>query len=151
MKKIVLAVAFAMSAGMSGAVLSATVFGETASTDEVTGGTAGDCPLLQDTVTLGVSANVVGGWACNETTNLIQVAACHKGGSRAQGVACNSDGDPSTPLVVDLPAGCTDVTGNSTIPSFKAFSASSGGGVMSEVVLDQRCTEAQLGGIDWVN
>lgn len=140
----------ALGSMLSGAAFSATVWGETTQSEEVTGGVAGDCPLLSDTVMLGVSANAVGGYACDEATNLIQVAACHTGGSRQQGVAC-VDTDPLTPGD-QLPDGCAAVGGNSTIPSFKAFFASSMGGVMAEIALDQRCTEAQLGAVsDWVN
>lgn len=151
MKKIIFAVALAMGASVTGSAFAATVFGESARTDEVTGTSTGECPLLAETVILGVSSNVIGGWACDEAQNVIQVAACHKGGSRDIGVACSSDGDPSTPDTIELPAGCATTDGNSDIPSFQAFTASSAGGVMSGVKLDQRCTEAQLAGIPWVN
>lgn len=158
MKKLILASTFVLGAAVSGIASAATTFenvafaiplGATPSA-EAAAATNAECALLSDEVKLTVSANVVGGFACNETNNLMQVAACHAGGSRATGVSCSSDADLSTPEV-ELPAGCDDTSGNSTIPSFKAFSASSAGGVMSEVSLDQRCTPAQMAGITWVD
>jgi len=116
--------------------------------EDITGGTTGDCTLLAETVTLGVSANVHGAYNCDETENLVQVAACHEGGSRAQGAACvdlnTTDGDPNGPL----PAGCSAIGGFSTIPDYKAFFTSSKGGVMSEYALGGRCSESTITGID---
>lgn len=109
-----------------------------------------DCALLSETVTLGVSKSVHGAYACDETLNLVQVAACHEGGSRAQGAACvdldTTDGDATGPL----PAGCTAVgePAFSTIPDFKAFYASSQGGVMAEYALGGRCDDAKVAAVE---
>lgn len=143
MKKIAQAVAFMMGAALSGSAFAVTAF---TVSDSVTAGTAGDCPLLSDAVTLSVSSNVVGAWDCNETTAIIKVAACHQGGSRDTGVACSTDNDTST-TTWDAPDGCTTNTGNSTIPSFKAFGSTSEGGVMGEYSMDQRCETGQITGI----
>ncbi|MBF6617247.1 MAG: hypothetical protein ITG07_11060 [Candidimonas sp.] len=135
-----MAVGFSMSAGIASAA-EATAF---KGNQQVT---KSECALLADPVTLGVSANVHGAYACDEATNLVQVGACHEGGSRAAGVSCSTDADPSTPDVTELPQGCTDTTGNSTIPSYKAFFISSNGGVMSEFPLGNRCSESTVVGI----
>ncbi|MNG15790.1 hypothetical protein D3C84_996380 [compost metagenome] len=78
----------------------------------------------------------------------MQVAACHEGGSRAQGVAC-TDTDP---LVAgdQLPDGCdgTPTPTNSSIPDYKAFFASSQGGVMQEQALGARCNAGTIVGIE---
>ncbi len=113
---------------------------------EVTGGVGNDCALLAEDVTLGVSKNVHGAYNCDETENLVQVAACHEGGSRQVGVAC-VDLDP---LVVgdQLPPGCAQAGGNSTIPDYKAFFTSSEGGVMQEYQLGARCDAGTIVGID---
>lgn len=116
------------------------------SNEEVTGGTTGECTLLAETITLGVSNNVHGAYNCDETLNLVQVAACHEGGSRAQGAAC-VDTDLTT-AGDQLPAGCTAASGFSTIPDYKAFFTSSQGGVMTEYALGGRCTATTIVGID---
>lgn len=115
---------------------------------EVTHGTTGNCPLLAETVRLGVSAKVHGAYDCSEANNLVKVAACHEGGSRQAGVACNylldANGDPTT----ELPAGCTAPGGTSTIPDYKAFFTSSRGGVMQEQQLGNRCNASTIVGIE---
>ena len=110
--------------GMSSAV-AATAF---KSNVDVIGGIDGQCTLLSENVKLGASANVHGAWACDETKNLVQVAACHEGGSRQQGAAC-VDLDPEQDED-QLPPACKQVGGFSTIPDYKAFFTSSQGGVM---------------------
>lgn len=105
-----------------------------------------DCALLGETITLGVSANVHGAYACDEATNLVQVAACHEGGSRSQGVACN-DTDPDT-TGIQYPAGCDADTPFSSIPSYKAFFTSSKGGVMQENDLGGRCSAEKITAIE---
>lgn len=160
MKKLMVAAALLVAA-IPGVASAATIFsggdefyayplGKSA---DVPGTAAGsyECPLLSEQVKLGTSSNTVAGVACNETTNLVQVAVCHSGGSRSTGVLCSSDADPVT-AGIQLPAGCADTTGNSSIPSFKAFSLVSSGGTMNENSLDQRCTTSQLtSGITWIN
>lgn len=136
-----IAVGFGVSAGLANAATATAFIGN----EVVTGGRTGDCTLLADNVTLGASANVHGAWACDETENLVQVAACHEGGSRQQGAAC-VDQDPDT-AGDQLPAGCAAAGGYSTIPDYKAFFTSSKGGVMQEYPLGGRCSESTITGI----
>jgi hypothetical protein len=157
MKKTIFAVTFAAAVCVPGMVSAATLFEGEAYAIPLNGtvpagftGTSATCELVNDNVKLGVSKNVVGGFACDEVNNLVQVASCHSGGSRAVGVACNSDADLNTPNTTELPPGCADTTGNSTQPSFKAFTLSSAGGVMNEAPLSGRCTSSTLSGIKWV-
>ncbi|MHB0807684.1 hypothetical protein [Stutzerimonas nitrititolerans] len=147
MKKQLITTIIAVGVGMSASIASAATATAFQANKEVTGGRTGECTLLAENVTLGASANVHGAWACDETENLVQVAACHEGGSRQQGAACVDlalDDDPDS---VELPAGCTAVGGFSTIPDYKAFFTSSKGGVMQEYALGGRCTENTITGI----
>jgi len=146
MKKQLIATFIAIGVGMSASIATAATATAFTANQEVTGGRTGDCTLLAENVTLGASANVHGAWACDETENLVQVAACHEGGSRQQGAAC-VDLDPDTPDN-QLPAGCSDVGGFSTIPDYKAFFTSSKGGVMQEYPLGGRCSESTITGIE---
>lgn len=113
--------------------------------NKITGGVAGACPMLSEDVTVGVSKNVHGAWDCDETLNLVQVAACHEGGSRLVGAAC-VDLDSVT-AGDQLPAGCAAIGGNSTIPDYQAFYASSQGGVMAQYAMGGRCDNARVAGI----
>lgn len=118
--------------------------------ERITGGTGGDCSLLAEAVTLGVSSKVHGAYNCDEALNLVQVAACHEGGSRA-GVTCVAITDPEDPTAdPTYPAGCTadNVGEQSPIPSYKSFFTSSAGGVMVEYPMDGRCSESTIVGID---
>lgn len=119
------------------------------------GGTGNVCALLADSVNIGVSNSVVGAWDCNETLNLVQVAACHSGGSRSTGAACGLGAAATAALPPeqqqqDVP-GCAygqePAQLNSTIPSFRAFYTSSAGGVMQEAPLTARCESSGLLGI----
>lgn len=143
MKKHLIATFIAVGFGVSAGVASAATATAFTGNEEIT---KTECALLADPVTLGVSANVHGAYACDEATNLVQVGACHEGGSRSAGVSCASDADPST-VEVELPPGCTNTTGNSTIPDYKAFFISSKGGVMGEFALGARCSETTITGI----
>ena len=146
MKKQLIATFIAIGVGMSAGIASAATATAFTANKEVTGGRTGDCTLLAEDVTLGASANVHGAWACDETENLVQVAACHEGGSRQQGAAC-VDLDPA--LAGDqLPPGCSAVGGFSTIPDYKAFFTSSKGGVMQEYALGGRCGAGTITGIE---
>lgn len=134
-----MAVGFSLSAGAASA---ATAFTGNTDVDNT------ECALLAEEVTLGVSKSVHGAYNCDETENLVQVAACHEGGSRAQGASCvdldATDGDDTGPL----PAGCSAIGGFSTIPDYKAFYTSSEGGVMAEYSLGGRCDATTVVGID---
>ncbi|QTF57842.1 hypothetical protein [Stutzerimonas frequens] len=146
MKKHLIAVFVAAGFSMSSGLVSAAAATAFQGNEEVTGGTGGECALLAENVTLGASANVHGAYACDEATNLVQVAACHEGGSRSQGAAC-IDLDADTPDA-QLPAGCSELGGFSTIPDYKAFFTSSKGGVMQEYSLGGRCSATTITGID---
>ncbi|WP_312289657.1 hypothetical protein [Stutzerimonas nitrititolerans] len=134
---ILMATGFVFSA--SAAIAAPTAFQENVQVDNSA------CALLGEEITLGVSAKVHGAYACDEEENLVQVAACHEGGSRSQGVAC-TDTDPDT-TGVQLPAGCENNATHSSIPSYKAFFTSSRGGVMQEQELGSRCGEGTIVGI----
>lgn len=145
MKKLISCVTVALAVGMSGSAMAATTWGDTNNTKTVTGGINGDCPLLGSDVKLTTSAHVNGGYACDEGNNIIQVAACHQGGSR-DAVSCSTYDASSNPI-----DGCSDQTGSGT-PNFKAFWASSEGGVMQTKTLDTRCNNGTLGALDsWAN
>ena len=144
MNKFAKAAAVVMGVGVSAAAMAAPSAFTVTTT--VTGQTTGACPLLIEDTKLAVSTNVVGAWQCDEATAVIKVAACHQGGSRNTGVACSTDDDDST-TAWDAPGGCTTNTGNSSIPSFIAFGASSEGGTMGEYAMDQRCVTGQITGI----
>ena len=133
-----MAVGFGLSAGVASA---ATAFTGNTQVDST------ECALLAEEVTLGVSASVHGGYFCSEEDNVVEVAACHEGGSRQQGVACSTDADTET-VEIELPEGCEDNTGFSTTPDYKAFGTSSRGGVMQEYQLGARCSATTIVGID---
>lgn len=140
MKKFLTSMTFVAGLLASSAAFSQTAFvGNEEVTDE-------DCALLAETVTLGVSANVHGAYLCDEAENLVQVGACHEGGSRSRGAAC-VDLDVDEPGN-QLPEGCTEVGGFSTIPNYIGFVASSEGGVMQEYALGGRCSGDTLSGLE---
>lgn len=117
--------------------------------------TTAACTLLADAVNVGVSAKVVGAYSCDETLNIVQVASCHEGGSRATGPACGLGAAATASLPpeqrqADVPGctyGQTPAQANSTIPSYKAFYATSAGGVMQEAALGTRCNTSSIAGI----
>ena len=161
MKKIIQAVALTLGVGVSGFAMAVTPItfsngNHTVTTDDT------DCPMLESSVTLGASSNVHGGYGCDETLNIIKVAACHEGGSRAKGVQCaylpGVDGVFGPNPAPDGPnddilnsSGCTDQmvidSEYSTIPNYTAFVASSSGGSMLGAELEGRCADASLGAI----
>lgn len=152
MNKQLIAALMAVGFGLfAGAASAATAF---TGNDEVTGGTTGECTLLAEDVTLGVSSKVHGAWACDETLNLVQVAACHEGGSRS-GVTCAATPvlDENGAVVPDqftYQAGCSAETvgQQSSIPSYGAFFTSSAGGVMVQQPMDGRCDDTTVVGIE---
>ena len=146
MKKQFIAALMVVGFGLSAGIASAATGTAFTGNEPVTGGNAGDCTLLSEDITLGVSSKVHGAWACDETLNLVQVATCHEGGSRAQGAAC-VDLDPVA-ADAQLPPGCSEVGGFSTIPDYKAFFTSSQGGVTQEYALGGRCDASSIVGID---
>ena len=153
MKKIIIATAFVMGAGVSSSAMAAAGPWSSAPLSVTTT----DCLLLAEDVVLNVSSRVHGHYTCDETSSEIRVGACHEGGSRATGVACAyvDLNDPTTPLdpTDDTlnSAGCTAqmVTDgdNSTIPNYNAFTATSAGGSMTEQELTGRCVGTSLTGL----
>ena len=147
MKKNLIAVLVAAALGAA-ATVSVAAPAAFQGNQEITHGSGGNCPLLAETVRLGVSSKVHGAYDCSEENNLVKVAACHEGGSRQVGVACNfildENGDPTE----ELPAGCAEQGGTSTIPDYKAFFTSSRGGVMQEQQLGTRCNSTSILGIE---
>lgn len=144
---VLLAAGFSMSAGLASA---ATAF---QTNSEVT---TTACTLLAENVTLGVSSKVHGAWACDETLNLVQVAACHEGDSRS-GVTCTATPalDENGAIIPDqftYQAGCNAelaaAGAQSPIPSYGAFFASSAGGVMVQQPLDGRCSATSIVGVE---
>ena len=156
MNKQILSLVAAVSFGLSVGVASAAPASFTGNARlQPLGGTGNVCAMLADAVNIGVSNSVVGAWDCNETLNLVQVAACHSGGSRSTGAACGLGAAATAALPpeqqqADVPGctyGGTPAQVNSTIPSFRAFYTSSAGGVMQEAALAARCESSGLLGI----
>lgn len=141
MKKSIIAIGLLVGLGTSLAAHAQTTFTGNQKVEKA------DCALLSETVTLGVSAGVTGAYNCSEEDNLVEVAACHEGGSRQSGVTC-SDIDPLTDgNQFAVGSGCTDALIGQTAPnpSYKAFYTSSQGGVMQEHPLTGRCGTDTLG------
>ena len=124
---------------------------------EITSGTpiqAGNqgCDLLAEAVTINLSTNVNGAYACNSANNTIRVATCHSGGSRKSGtIACavvnvipgvggglpvNEYNDPECD-------GTPDQTFDSS-SSGKGFQASTAGGSVAATSLGSACTSASV-------
>ena len=151
MKKILIAVVMLMGFGASGAVLAAA--GPFNATNiAVTAGVGGDCSMLAEDVTLGVSKNVWGHYTCDEVANVIKVGACHTGGTR-KAIPCSlvdDDADPLTPPVPNSSL-CTQAQAaaseNSDTPDYSAFTASSAGGSMAARDLGGRCANTTLTGL----
>ena len=112
-------------------------------------GTSGACDLIGSNVKMSTSDKVWGGFACNDATNVMQVAACHQGGSR-EALSC-----ATYDATANVIAGCSSTAGVSTsAPDFKAFSITSDGGTAAEVALNGKCDSAKLttlGSNGWVN
>nr|WP_298135814.1 hypothetical protein [uncultured Pseudomonas sp.] len=94
----------------------------------ITAGTGNDCSLLSEDVTINLSNNVFGAYACNTTDNVIGVATCHPTGRKGNvQVACD-------PTSASAPAGCTatdasaPTVGTATVQGGLAFTASTRGG-----------------------
>ena len=143
MKKIIIVTAIAMGAGLSGVAVAAptgTLTSQNISVTKVL------CPMLEDTVKLGVSTNVHGAYMCDETDNVIRVAACHEGGSRQTAVTC-AEIDPDGVALsgdeyfngVGCDAAAVAAGDKATEPSYNAYGASSAGGAMSGLPLGGRC------------
>lgn len=101
-----------------------------------------ECKLLADQVTMNFSKNVWAAYACDEATSVIQVAACHQGGSRVpKEVACTVDPNDNTKF---LPAGCKDANSKITISDYSGFLAGSNGGSVAQEVLGGACSSSTV-------
>ncbi|MGV0056708.1 hypothetical protein [Stutzerimonas sp. 381-2] len=93
--------------------------------------TTAGCSLLSEDVTINLSNNVFGAYACNITDNVIAVATCHPTGRKGNvTVSCD-------PTDANAPAGCAaadaaaPTEGTATVQGGLAFTASSRGGRVS--------------------
>ena len=147
MKKIISTVVVAMGMGFASLAMAApTSYTDNIKVSETGTGTdvTGTCALLNETVKIGVSANVTGAFDCDVVSGNINVAACHKGGSRAP-LKCAYTLDANGVVTTNFNAtGCTAVGEDSTTPDFTAFTASSRGGTMMGVGLGGSCTATTL-------
>lgn len=143
MKKIALVLLVTGSALFSSASMAQTATAFTGSA-QVTGGTAGTCPLLAEDVTLNASANVVAAWSCDEANTIIRTAACHRGGARVPLLCALTD--PQDPQSWNV-AGCTTAGEPSGEPDYRAYGASSRGGVIAQYALGGRCEDGTLTGL----
>lgn len=101
-----------------------------------------ECALLADQVTMNFSKNVWAAYACDEATSVIQVAACHQGGSRVpKEVQCTQDPTDATKF---LPAGCKDASSKVTISDYSGFLAGSNGGSVAQEVLGGACGSSSV-------
>lgn len=146
MKKIVTAVALVVGAGISGAAFAGPT-GTLSSGNSVV--EIASCPMLSQKTPIGVSTNVHGGFQCDETNNVIRVAACHEGGSRQIAVVCaviDPDGVANTGDEYFNGVGCdqarVDNGERADEPSYNAYGGASSGGSMLELPLGGRCDAA---------
>ena len=141
-------VALMLAAGFSMSAVAADNVGTTIPGDGRL--TTVDCSLLTEDVTLNLSSNVFGSYACNTAGNIVAVATCHPNGRKGN-VAVDCDpvardetapglGDGYTP-----PNGCavkanpqTPNDGTMNVQGGLAFSASSRGGRVQGVAA-QNC------------
>lgn len=137
MKKNILALLFISAAGIS----------TLAGAAEIKSGTAittADCKLLGEQVTLNLSNNVSGAYSCNEITSTINVAACHKAGSRkSMDVKCAivTPEDGATPAVWNN-GSCKATTDTFESSDYRGYVASSKGGSVAQKELGGNCTAA---------
>lgn len=104
------------------------------------------CTLLGEQVKLNLSNNVSGAYSCTEATSTIQVAACHKAGSRnTTTVACANSGTAQDPDWNN--ASCQDESDTFEITDYRGFRASSQGGRVGAQALGGPCTESSVNGL----
>lgn len=145
MKKNILAALF--FAGMGASALASAATDVTPNTGFQGAGAVSttNCTLLAQGVTLNLSNNVWGVYACDEATSVISVAACHKGGSRSEKtVACAED--PANAGTY-LPAGCTASTPSITITDYVGYKAGSNGGSIAVDQLGGACSDTTVTGL----
>ena len=106
-----------------------------------------DCMLLTGSVTPSLSANVHAGFRCSEAYGIIQVGACHEGGSRdASTVDCAIVLEIPNVITVYNDASCTSVSDTFELADRRYFSMTSSGGALATASLgsDVACDDAQV-------
>lgn len=136
MKKNILAALFVAGMGASFVASAADVAANTGFEGSASVPVA-NCKLLADAVSLNLSKNVWGVYNCDETKSIISVAACHKGGSRAEkSVTCIDDPDDNGSKTI--PAGC-EIGKTVAITDYVGYKASSSGGSIGTKALGGAC------------
>lgn len=137
MKKNIFAVAFLVGMGVAAGAGAADV-GQSTGFQSSSKVTQANCKLLASDVTLNLSSKVWGSYKCDETTSVIQVSACHEGGSRASTTVPCAESPAGSGNY--LPAGCTATTPTIAIADYSGFVAGSNGGSVAQGVLGGNCT-----------
>lgn len=148
MKKIAYALMFA-GLGMSSSVFAEPI--AIPADGKITSGSAGDCVLLAEPVTLNLSSNVAGALNCDEATNTVTIGTCHNAGSRLSSLKCAVIGqnDDETPIFNDDECTSEMVTAGESIegtPDFRGFFAQTSGGSVAPSFLGGSCTADVLTG-----
>ena len=114
-----------------------------------TSGTAidsADCMLLTGSITPSLSANVHAGFRCSDAFGVIQVGACHEGGSRdASTITCAITDNTTTPPTYN-DATCTSEADTFEIADRRFYTMSSSGGSIATAALGEQvpCADAEL-------
>lgn len=112
--------------------------------------TTAQCTLLGEQVTLNLSNNVSGAYACDETASTITVAACHKAGSRKPtDIPCAvvTPANGTTPAVYN-DSSCTGAPNQTfEITDYRGYVASSQGGSVAAQDLGGNCTAQSIEGL----
>lgn len=104
-----------------------------------------DCSLLANDIELVLSNNVVGGVACNTTTNVVALSLCHTSGQTASRSAVVTTDDAGlVTCIVGTPAGetCVETVEGSSFPT-----ASTAQGTVSNQFPGQDCTATNAVGV----
>lgn len=147
MKKVAYAILITAGLGMSAAAMAAgtpITSGDTITSD--------DCVLLADQVTLTLSTNVHGAYSCDEFTNTIKIATCHKAGSRKPAdIPCAvvytdpEDDDP----IYNSDECANPENQKFTISGYRAFIGSSTGGQVAATKLGESCDDEKVSGLSF--
>lgn len=145
MKKVAYAILITAGLGMSAAAMAAV--------EAIKSGvliTSENCELLVDHVRLTLSTNVHGAYSCNEETNTIKIATCHKAGSRKPAdIPCAvvytdpEDDDP----IYNSDECANPENQKFTISGYRAFIGSSTGGQVAATELGDSCDDDSVIGL----
>lgn len=112
--------------------------------------TTTNCTLLGEQVTLNMSNNVSGAYACDETASTITVAACHKAGSRKPtDITCAivTPANGTTPAEYNDDS-CTGAPNQTfEITDYRGYVATSQGGSVAAKDLGGNCTATSIEGL----